>query len=517
MSWTLGIDFGTTNTAAAYRSDDGPSHPVRLSDQAEQMPSAVLTLDSGVLVAGAAVRSARLDPGRFEATPKRRLGEREIRLGPRSWSVSELIGEVLAHVKQKAMWVAGGSQPSRLVLTYPQQWDQSRKEQLAAAAQRAGVDAGAVRLVSEPIAAATWYASTQPVPAGQCVAVFDFGGGTLDVAILRANGDHPATFTVLAADGIDPLGGELLDQRLLDWTLQQLTEGGNGSLVLALNQPENLGALLTLKEQVRHAKHELAEYNSALIPIAVGPLHTVLTITVDEFDALVGGDIETGIELTRRALVRSGVSPGQLHALYLTGGSSQLRLVHRKITELLGKPPATLNDPKLVVAQGALLVPDSALETVAGSAAAAPRATPPPLRTGPVPMPAPGHTGGVPIPLPTGQSRPDQRPPTAPPTQRMPLPGQPPNQPSQPSQPNHPQPITRRPSGCRSPASRPARRTQARHRPIRHRATRRTTPRTARSTTGHRRPDRAMPVVRRPPARPAGDHPPARRRDARAG
>ena len=364
MSWTLGVDFGTTNTAAAYRSDDGPSHPVRLSDQAEQMPSAVLALDTGVMVAGAAVRSARLDPSRFEVSPKRRLAEREIRLGARSWQVADLIGEVLNHVKQKAMWVAGGSQPSQLVLTYPQRWDQARKELLASAVQRTGIEPGAIRLVSEPIAAATWYASTQPVPAGQCVAVFDFGGGTLDVAILRANGDHPGTFTVLAADGMDPLGGELLDQRLLDWTREQLTAGGNGALISSLDQPENLGALLTLKEQIRHAKHELSEYNSALIPVAVGPLSTVLTITVDEFDALVGPEIETGIELTRRALVRSGVSPGHLHALYLTGGSSQLRLVHRKITELLGKPPATLNDPKLVVAQGALLVPPSALETV---------------------------------------------------------------------------------------------------------------------------------------------------------
>ena len=257
MNWTLGVDFGTSNTAAAYRVDGGPAQPVRLSDQAEQMPSAVLALDSGIMVGGAAVRSARLDPQRFEPSPKRRLGEGEILLGAREWPVPQLIAEVLIHVKQKAMWVAGGRPPAQLILTYPQQWAQGRKDLLRQAAAGAGFDPSTVRLVTEPIAAATWYASTQPVPAGKCVAVFDFGGGTCDVAVLRSNPEAPGTFTVLAADGIDPLGGELLDLRLLEWTLAQLTESGNKAMVDALSAPENLGAMLTLKEQVRHAKHEL--------------------------------------------------------------------------------------------------------------------------------------------------------------------------------------------------------------------------------------------------------------------
>jgi hypothetical protein len=385
------VDFGTSNTAAAYRVGAGPVQPVRLSDQAEQVPSAVLALDTGITVGGAAVRSARLDPQRFEPTPKRRIGEGEILLGPREWPVPQLIAAVLGHVAQKARWVAGGEPPRQLVLTYPQQWAQGRKHLLVRAAAQAGFDPATVVLVTEPVAAATWYAATEPVPPGKCVAVFDFGGGTCDVAVLRAEPGQPGNFTVLAADGVDPLGGELLDLRLLEWTLGQLADGGHGDLVDALAAPENLGAMITLKEQVRHAKHELSEYESARIPVAVGSSQTVVTVTSAEFDRLVGPDIDEAVALTRRALIASGQTPAELHALYLTGGSSHLRLVHRKLTELIGRPPATLNDPKLVVAMGALLAPAAAREATVGQ---------PPMSTGqpsgpvPVPTPAPAPPTG---------------------------------------------------------------------------------------------------------------------------
>ena len=126
-TWTLAVDFGTSNTAAAYRLGTGPVQPVRLSDQAEQVPSAVLALDTGITVGGAAVRAARLDPQRFEPTPQRRLVEGEILLGPREWPVTRLIAAVLGHVAQRARWVAGGTPPRQVVLTCPQQWADGRR------------------------------------------------------------------------------------------------------------------------------------------------------------------------------------------------------------------------------------------------------------------------------------------------------------------------------------------------------------------------------------------------------
>ena len=102
MAWSLAIDFGTSNTAAAYQSGTDKPIPVRLSDQAEQMPSAVLALDTGILVGAAAVRSARLDPPRFEPNPKRRVGEGEVLLGNREYDVAELVAAVLTQVRQRA-------------------------------------------------------------------------------------------------------------------------------------------------------------------------------------------------------------------------------------------------------------------------------------------------------------------------------------------------------------------------------------------------------------------------------
>ena len=253
------------------------------------MPSAVLALDTGVMVAGAAVRSARLDPSRFEASPKRRLAEREIRLGARSWQVADLIGEVLDHVKQKAMWVPGGSQPSRLVLTYPQRWDQARKELLASAVQRTGIerrcrpagqraDRGGHLVRVHPTGAG------RPVRRGVRLRRRDARRG--DPASQRRPSRPPSPCS--RPMGSTPSAASCSTSGCSTGRREQLTAGGNGALISSLDQPENLGALLTLKEQIRHAKHELAEYNSALIPVAVGPLSTVLTITVDEFDALVG-------------------------------------------------------------------------------------------------------------------------------------------------------------------------------------------------------------------------------------
>ncbi len=420
MSWSLAIDFGTSNTAAAYRLGNGAALPVRLSDQAEQMPSAVLALETGILVGTAAVRSARLEPARYEPNPKRRVGEGEVLLGAREYSVAELIAAVLAQVRQRADRVAGHEPLGRLVLTYPEQWAAPRREVLRESALRAGFAPGVLEMRSEPVAAASWYASVEGVRPGDRVAVFDFGGGTCDVAVLSAGAN--GGFDVLAAAGADPLGGEHLDQLLLDWTLDQLTHNGFEALRTALMEPANLAALLTLREQVRQAKHELSDYESARIPVALGSLQSIVTITAAEFDALISPDIDAAVLLTTSTLRNAGVSPRELRALYLTGGSSHLRLVHRRMTDLLGRPPATLNDPKLVVAQGALLTdrlipahsaastPSPAMPAPLGLIGA-PRTTGP-VPTGPVPMP----TGPVPLPtgpVPTG-AVPNRRPASSP-------------------------------------------------------------------------------------------------------
>ena len=98
--WSLAVDFGTSNTAAAYRVGGARPQAVRLSEQADQMPSAVLAGESGVVVGGAAVRAARLDPSLFEGCPKRRLGEGEILLGDTEFAVVDLVAAAIVAVEE---------------------------------------------------------------------------------------------------------------------------------------------------------------------------------------------------------------------------------------------------------------------------------------------------------------------------------------------------------------------------------------------------------------------------------
>jgi hypothetical protein len=219
------------------------------------------------------------------------------------------------------------------------------------------------------------------------VAVFDFGGGTLDVAVLRRVDDPDDPWTVLASDGIDPLGGDLVDQRLLSAVFERLQLRGEDEIVSLLRNPAHRGAVLTLREQIRAAKQDLSENAQAEIPIVVADRTVVVSLTADELDEIVRDDVAAGISLMRATLQRAGVDPAELHALYLTGGSSLLRAVHEGIRGLLGNRPATLEDPKLVVAMGAHLAVSAAEETVSphsgnpGQAGGAAEATHPPSQT----------------------------------------------------------------------------------------------------------------------------------------
>jgi hypothetical protein len=379
--WRLAIDVGTSNTAAAVQIGTGPPRPVRLSDQADQMPSGVLAGPAGLVVGVEALRSARLDPGAFEACPKRRVGEGTMLLGTHDVPVSAAIAAILRHVFVRAARVGGGGPPAEVILTYPEHWQAGRRQVLLDAARAAGL-VTVPRLVSEPIAAAAHYATKAVVPPGSVVAVFDFGGGTCDVAVLRAgpaDGPGPAVpFTVLATEGVDPLGGEDLDDLLEQWTHRQLQASGRHTLLAALDDPGALAQRLTFREQVRAAKQALTDYESTQIPVAAGGEEAVVTITAEEFDRLIESRIAAAVDLTGRTLHRAGVLGPALHTLYLTGGSSHLRLVQRRLTGLIQRPPATLEDPKLVVALGALALPVPA-------GPPPPQLPPPPPQLPPVP------------------------------------------------------------------------------------------------------------------------------------
>lgn len=405
--WSLAIDFGTSNTAASYRVGRGPARPVQLSDQSHQMPSAVLVTEDGIRVGTEALRARGLSPDGFEESPKLRLGQDTMLVGDQEVEVVDLVAAVLGHAARRAQRAAGGSPPTSVLLTHPYEWAGPRRSALLAAWERAGVRAGRVELVSEPLAAVSWFVETATPPEGSHVGVLDVGGGTCDVAVVLLTGDPARPLEVVGHGGQADLGGRTIDVLLLNHIRRLLVSSGRGELDQALSSPENVRASRTLLDHVRQAKHALAEWEDAAVPVVVGAQEATLTVTAAELVRLVEPVVERMRDLTRRTMLGAGVRPEEVQALYLTGGSSQLRPVATALGALIGGRPATLDDPKMVVALGAHYA--AGLVRRAGGSVSTLEAADGPGEVHRAPTPR-APTPREPGPVPTGQPRPQPQP-----------------------------------------------------------------------------------------------------------
>src|SRR2546430_914380 len=180
----LGVDFGTSNTVAVVRWPDGRGRTL-LFDGSPLLPSAVYAEPSGALVIGRdAVHSARLEPARFEPNPKRRIDDGSVLLGDREVSIVQLMSSVLERVGEEYRRTVGAP-PTDTTLTCPASWGATRRFVLSDAAAAAGF--GNIRLVAEPVAAATYLTQGlgREVPIGSAVGVDDFGAGPFDEQTIR--------------------------------------------------------------------------------------------------------------------------------------------------------------------------------------------------------------------------------------------------------------------------------------------------------------------------------------------
>ncbi len=370
----LCIDFGTSNTAAAYRV--GPAEPVivPLGSGGPAMPSAVFADDGGIVVGHDAVHRRVQAPDAYEDSPKSRIDEGEIELGDRFWPIEDLIGAVLRHAHQTALRHSGLPDFDSIILTHPDKWSERRKGVLRRAAERAGISAGRLRIASESLAAAWYYVYRgHDVTGDERMCVFDFGAGTCDVAVLiRVGADG---FTVTGSGGDNNLGGRDLDARMTRWVLEEAAEIDHG-LPGRLRAP---AAAITLADHVRSAKEALSDTAQAVIELP-GTRHTLL-LTRREFESMIAPFVERAVELTRDAIARAdaaGTGPKGPVIVYVTGGTSSIPMLQSALSSV-GRV-ARIGDPKVVVAQGGLL--RSTNVDVHGAAAAqqyAARPTDPPV------------------------------------------------------------------------------------------------------------------------------------------
>lgn len=351
--WVLAIDFGTSNTAAAHTGvRSGAVETLPLSHHGNLMPSAVFVESpASILVGEVALNRAQMNPAAFVAAPKRMVGQGMVRVNNVDVPDTVLVAAVFGAVLERGIGVHGGQPPEGLVLTHPEAWSPQQVQVLVDAAALVGFARSRVRTVSEPRAAAHFYARNNRMSAGERIAVFDFGGGTLDIAVLAATEQH--SFEVIAARGDNRLGGKNLDAALRHWVDEQLRDH-DPALLEFLRTPAALRVSRQLDESLRRAKELLSEAPSATIAVESNSgRQETLTLTRGELDFVIGHHIGRAIGLTQTVFHDARLTgPRDLRALYLTGGSSRIPLVHERLRDL--GPVATLDDPKTVVVQGAL-------------------------------------------------------------------------------------------------------------------------------------------------------------------
>ncbi|WP_433556448.1 Hsp70 family protein [Pseudonocardia xinjiangensis] len=371
MSYLLGIDVGTTRTAAAIgRSGGRPGDTeiVNLGDRSSAVPSVLYIGDDGTVVVGeAAERRAVSHPDHVVREFKRRIGDpTPILVAGRPWAPEELSARLVRWVVDRAAQREGGP-AVRVAVTHPASWGAHKKDRLGGALAGQGLP---VTFIAEPQAAALHYAAGERVEPGSTIAVYDLGGGTFDAAVVHKDGHG---FTLLGRpEGLERLGGIDFDEVVFEHVRQGLPEAFEG---LDDNDPAVLSAVAAVRRECTEAKEALSSDTEVAIPVMTPAGQGSVRLHRSEFEAMIRPRVEESVDALRRAVSSAGLAPAQLSAVLLVGGSSRIPLVGQLVSEQLGRPVAVDADPKNAIAMGAVLsmVP-------ASSTGAMPQV--PPSRTG---------------------------------------------------------------------------------------------------------------------------------------
>jgi molecular chaperone DnaK len=361
MTYSLGVDLGTTFSAAAV-ADGGRAEVFTLGTVAPAIPSiVVLRADGEVLVGEAADRRALTEPTRTAREFKRRLGDpAPFVLGGTPYGAEALMARMLRWIVDAVSQRQGGA-PGLIAITHPANYGPYKLDLLREMVRLA--DVGPVTFISEPEAAAINYAERDRLEPGQLVAVYDFGGGTFDAAVLRKTATG---FEVLGTpEGMERLGGIDFDQAIFS----HVNDAVDGRIQEAdTSDPSVRTALARLRADCRAAKESLSTDTDVTIPIVLPGLHTEVRLTRPEFEAMVRPRLEETVASLERAVRSTGFEMARIEKILLVGGSSRIPLVAEMVRAATGRPTAVDAHPKFAIALGAA---SQAAEVVAADGAAA--------------------------------------------------------------------------------------------------------------------------------------------------
>mgnify|MGYP006197055517 CR=1 FL=1 len=312
MSYALGVDIGTTFSAAAvYR--QGRAEMVSLGYHSALVPSAVLiTSANETLVGDAALRRGQSEPERLARFFKRRIGDSvPMILGGSPLSAETLTARLLRAVVDRVV-EQQGERPSQVAVTRPANWGPFKQDRFDQAVRLA--DLQDVTVLTEPEAAALAYAAEQRIAPDAVVAVYDLGGGTFDATVLRRTGDR---FSVVGEpEGIERLGGIDFDAAVFEHVRQSLY----GAIeALDEDDPVTLRSITRLRNECIEAKEALSSDTQVTIPVVLPGMNTEVRLTRSELEGMIRPALDDSIAALRRAVTSAGVEPADLDRVLLVG------------------------------------------------------------------------------------------------------------------------------------------------------------------------------------------------------
>src|SRR5215469_764620 len=355
MPKIVGIDLGTTNSLVAIV-EDGTPRVIPGPDGSMLVPSVIYFDEAGSVLVGNSAKEKMVEKAKntifsikrfmgkgiedvrpdlpllpFKVSPE---SEHIIRLKifGRDYTPPELSAFILRDLKRNAE-AALGEEIKNAVITVPAYFNDAQRQATKDAGRIAGLDV--LRIVNEPTAASLAYGLDKRKQG--TIAVYDFGGGTFDISILKLN---DGIFEVLSTSGDTHLGGDDIDETLI-------------RLVLKESPGVDIPAV---RRAVNKAKEDLSSSDTAEIIIESAKLKRMLTR--DEFNTLIGPIIERTLSPCRQALKDAGLRPNEIDEVVMVGGSTRIPLVRQRVQELFGREPHTELNPDEVVALGAAVQAD---------------------------------------------------------------------------------------------------------------------------------------------------------------
>jgi molecular chaperone DnaK len=370
MSKIIGIDLGTTNSVVAVM-EGGEPVVITNPEGSRITPSVVGFTKSGErLVGQVAKRQAVTNPENTVFSIKRFMGRKfdevneemkmvpytvvravngdvRVKAGGKEYPPPEISAMILQKLKQAAEEYLGQS-VTKAVITVPAYFNDAQRQATKDAGQIAGLEV--MRIVNEPTAAALAYGLDKKKD--ETIAVYDFGGGTFDISILEVG---EGVVEVKATNGDTHLGGDNLDQRIIDWIVGEFRKSDG------IDLSKDRMALQRLKEAAEKAKMELSTVMETDINLPfitadqTGPKHLTMRLTRSKFEQLVEDLLQKSVGPTKQALADAGVDASKIDEVVLVGGSTRIPRVQAIVKELFGREPHKGVNPDEVVAVGAAI------------------------------------------------------------------------------------------------------------------------------------------------------------------